>query len=60
MAASEAIRFHELAQLPPFSHTRVSLFLTFTPFTLRRFVPFLVIDRAIVGLLFSAARVAKS
>jgi len=60
MAASEAIRFPEVAQLRRFSFRRVSLFLTSSLSSLWRFVPFLAMDRSIVGLPFSATSEVQS
>ncbi len=60
MAASEAIRFCELAQLGRFSFRRVRLFLTSALSPLWRFALFLPLDRFTVGPPFSEASEAKS
>ena len=60
MAASEAIRFPELAQLRRFSFRRASLFLTSSLSSLWRFVSLLAMNRSIVGLQFSAPSERRS
>ena len=60
MAASEAIRFREFAQLGCFSFRRVRLFLTSSLSPLWRFALFLAMDRFTVGPPFSEASEAQS
>jgi hypothetical protein len=56
MAASEAIRLRELAQLGRFSFRRARLFLTSSLSSLWRFASFLTMARFALGLLLSETR----
>jgi len=59
MAASEAIRFRELAQLGRFSFRRARLFLTSSLSSMWRFASFLTMVRFVLGLRLSETGAAQ-